>query len=285
MVGASNGFAVDFERREAEVEKLAAEFVANRPFPHICINGFLEQEVAEMLADEFPSGSNQDWIHYSHYNEEKLGRNNVNNFPPVTRHIVEELNSRRFLSWLEKLTGIHGLIADPSMEGGGLHQTETGGFLNLHTDFSHHSQQKQWRRRCNLILFLNDEWNKDWGGNLELWNEEVSSCQIKLAPILNRAVIFETSDRAIHGHPEPLNAPDGVTRKSLALYYYTDDGRSGAKRSTQYRPRPSDKLGDTMLIWLDNQLLRAYSWLKRNLGFSEERISRVVRRVLGRERR
>lgn len=36
---------------------------------------------------------------------------------------------------------------------------------------------------------------------------------------MNRCVIFNTSNKSVHGHPEKLNAP--IDRQSIAVYYYT----------------------------------------------------------------
>jgi len=74
-------------------------------------------------------------------------------FPCSLRAIADELNTPRFLGWLSGLTGIPGLMADPRLEGGGLHQARRGGFLNVHTDFSHHHYHPNWRRRVNLVLY------------------------------------------------------------------------------------------------------------------------------------
>ena len=40
-------------------------------------------------------------------------------------------------------------------------------------------------------------------------------------PILNNAVIFRTDCESNHGFPDPIKCPNNVSRKSLALYYYT----------------------------------------------------------------
>ena len=50
-------------------------------------------------------------------------------------------------------------------------------------------------------------------------------CQRKIAPIGNRAVIFNTDRDSFHGHPEPMRCPDGTARCSLALYYFTIEDR------------------------------------------------------------
>jgi hypothetical protein len=44
----------------------------------------------------------------------------------------------------------------------------------------------------------------------------------KISPISNRIVMFNI-DMAPHGHPHPLQCPEEITRKSLALYYYNTD--------------------------------------------------------------
>ena len=34
--------------------------------------------------------------------------------------------------------------------------------------------------------------------------------------------IFSTTDFSYHGHPDPLNCPENRSRKSIALYYYSN---------------------------------------------------------------
>jgi hypothetical protein len=36
-------------------------------------------------------------------------------------------------------------------------------------------------------------------------------------------VMIETNEISFHGHPKKLNTPDGINRKSIAVYYYTKD--------------------------------------------------------------
>ena len=74
---------------------------------------------------------------------------------------------------------------------------------------------------------MNQEWNETYGGDLELWDMEQYQCVKRLAPIFNRAVLFETSEISYHGHPTPLALPPGMTRKSLSVYYYTVERGAG----------------------------------------------------------
>mgnify|MGYP001466303056 FL=1 len=46
-------------------------------------------------------------------------------------------------------------------------------------------------------------------------------CIKKIAPVFNKMVIFSTTDFSNHGHPDPLACPNNISRKSLALYYFS----------------------------------------------------------------
>ena len=144
------------------------------------------------------------------------------------------------LQFLEKLTGIAELIPDAYFTGGGLHQIERGGKLEVHADFN---KLKGWNleRRINLLLYLNRDWKDKFGGHLELWNRQMTKSIRKVSPIVNRCVIFNTESDAYHGHPHPLRCPEGQTRKSMALYYYTNgrtDQRTVEPHSTLFQERP-----------------------------------------------
>jgi hypothetical protein len=74
-----------------------------------------------------------------------------------------------------------------------------------------------------LLLYLNKDWRQEYEGNLELWDMDEKNLLKSIEPIFNCAVIFETNKVSYHGHPHLLKAPSGVTRKSLAIYYYTEE--------------------------------------------------------------
>jgi glycosyltransferase involved in cell wall biosynthesis len=123
---------------------------------------------------------------------------------------------------LEKLTGIEGLIADPTLLGGGMHKIESGGKLSIHADSRKHTINGNYRR-INLLVYLNKDWNKEWGGSLQLWDKDMTTMVQDIQPLFNRVVIFNTGADTYHGHPHPLNTPNGMSRISLALYYYTKE--------------------------------------------------------------
>jgi 2OG-Fe(II) oxygenase superfamily len=266
-----------FARWKADLASLAETYQENAPVPHIYLTGFLHPDAAADMETEFPRPDSNAWTHYQHQNENKHGMTRRQLFPARIGEATDALNSPAFLEWLSELTGIPGLVADPSLEGGGLHQSGPGGYLNIHTDFSHHHYHKSWKRRINLILYLNDGWQDCWGGSIELWDTAMQDCVARYPPQFNSALLFNTDDRSYHGFPEPLTCPEGQSRKSLAFYYYTvEEGAHTAVRSTNYRARPGDGIGKSALIWLDKRAVDLYSRAKARFGFSDDLASRIL---------
>jgi len=278
-----------FERWDgSRLRALAKQYAGNSPCPHILLENFLDPDIAQAMAKEFPEPSGDAWTQYKHVNENKLGLPKRDLFPPAIRAVTDELNSPEFVAWVSELSGIPGLIADPILEGGGLHQSGPGGYLNVHTDFSQHHVHTNWRRRINLILYLNPVWDANWGGSIELWERsaegKMSRCAAKYLPLLNHALIFTTDERSLHGFPDPLTCPEGQSRKSLALYYYTEERHAGfAGHSTDYFARPQDGLGKSAMIWLDKKALDLYSRAKARFGFSDELASKILGLLSGKK--
>ena len=245
------------------------------PYPHAVFDNFLEPARAHRLFADFPAVSSQTWTNYTHVNERKYGRSDRASFPDSIGAVVDEFNAPPFIAWLERLTGISGLRPDPTLEGGGLHQSRRGGHLNIHADFTGHPHQPSWRRRVNVLLYLNEGWQAQWGGALELWSRDMSRCVTKVDPLFNRVAIFNTDEDSFHGLPDPIDCPETVTRKSLALYYFTEEREHFNVRSTEYRARPGDGARG-LAIWADKQVLRVYDKVKRRFGLSDRFASRVL---------
>jgi len=270
-----------YEKWESMLPALAKQYRQNEPCPHILLKDFVDGEVAREMARVFPDSTSAEWTHTSTANENKLGMAKRQFFPPAIGMVTDELNSPEFVAWISDLTGIPNLMADPMLEGGGLHQSGRGGYLNVHSDFSMHHFHTNWHRRVNLILYLNPGWQEEWGGAIELWErssaKKMARCAAKYAPLLNHALIFTTDERSPHGFPDPLICPVGVSRKSLALYYYTvEKDKKVVVHSTDYFARPQDGRGKSAMIWLDKKAVDLYSRAKARFGFSDEFASKVL---------
>ncbi len=216
------------------------------PFSHIIFDNFLPPEVLDRVLQEFPKPTGYEWNEYTGAMEnKKLASKDYNKIPPYIRFVLDQLNTSPFVAFLEKLTGINGLIPDPDYDGGGMHQTKKGGHLGMHVDFNKHDKLDLYRR-INVLLYLNKDWKDEYGGHLEIWDKDMKHCYNKVLPIFNRCVIFTTSEGSHHGHPDPLTCPEDRTRKSLAWYYYTShkpENIDDTSHSTLFQPRPGKDTG------------------------------------------
>lgn len=192
------------------------------PFPHVVLDDFLRTDAAVALASAIPAAdSGLPWDRYAAEGfEMKLASSREDVLPETVCRALHELNAGPMLRFLEALTGIDHLLPDPHLLGGGVHLVGRGGHLGVHADFNWHPGL-QAHRRINLLLYFNDHWDPAWGGDLELWSTDAARRVESIAPLFNRAVIFTTRSDTFHGHPAPLATPEGVWRRSIAMYYYT----------------------------------------------------------------
>jgi 2OG-Fe(II) oxygenase superfamily len=225
-------------------DQLAARFQHASPFPHVIADDILPATLLDDVLSEYPEPEDVPWQSFDSPNEMKLALADTDRMGPVTRHLLAEFNGQVFIDFLERLTGINGLIPDPHYEGGGLHQIRRNGFLKVHADFNRHSRLPL-DRRINALLYLNHDWPEEFGGHLELWNKSMTRCEVRTLPLFNRMVIFTTTDFAYHGHPDPLTCPPNRARRSIALYYYTN-GRPASEVSythtTLFRARRNESI-------------------------------------------
>ncbi len=212
------------------------------PFPHVVLDDFLHGDAATLLAQAFPPPqADFPWERFAHVGlEHKLACSREDLLSQPLRSAIHDFNAGPFIGFLEKLTGISGLVGDPGLHGGGIHVSRTGDHLGIHADFNFHTGL-QLHRRLNLIIYLTPNWQTDWGGEIELWDTQAKACIRRVSPIFNRAVIFNTRSDTFHGHPQPLLTPAGVVRQSIALYYY-----SATRPADELRPPHNTLYKDLM---------------------------------------
>ena len=196
------------------------------PFPHTTIDNFLKTETLPDILTNVnnltDAEASSKFITRGPYEYNKYAFSN--NYSSYLKELFIELNSPEFIQHLEKLTGIQHIITnDITLQGGGVHRIKNNGYLHLHTDFNsyYNAEGVKLDRRINLLIYLNPEWEESYNGSLWLCDKNTRTCIKKINPILNRCVIFNTTNSSIHGHPVPLNIPNNMSRQSIAVYYYT----------------------------------------------------------------
>lgn len=256
------------ELMRLDTDRLAESYQSAKPFPHIVLDDLFPDEVLGAALSEIKvSHVPLEKEFYGSFQKHRIS--SISEFGPATRRLIDELNSAPFIAFLERVSGIEGLVPDPHLEGGGVHQIGPGGFLKVHTDFNWHRSLKM-HRRINVLVYLNQDWSDDWNGHLELWDEKMEQCGARIAPIFNRMVIFSTTDKSYHGHPDLLSCPEPIRRNSIALYYYTStrpasEVEFGTSSMTNYRERPDESFGEGKLKYKVHQAMIRHPILRRAL--------------------
>lgn len=243
-----------------------------QPFPHFCIDNFFAEDFANAIHDAFPSYDECRHMgrEFSAVNEKfKIQICDADKFPPAILKLYQILSSAEFVDTISRMTGIPNLLPDPDLVGGGIHETNSGGRLDVHVDFNF-IEKKQWHRRVNILFYFNKDWQQEYGGYLDLWDKDVKHCAGAFAPIFNRACGFATSEISYHG-VTPVHCPQGMARKSFAVYYYTEEepeGWDGVKHSTVFKARPDEWLKGHVLMPAEDTLLstkQAFKNLKKSV--------------------
>lgn len=235
-----------------DIDELNNKFVNNKPFKHIIIENFLNDELAEKISNEFPLDFDNNWHKYYNPLEVKYAKDNINDLSNDIKKVFYLLSTDEITNKIAQLSGIYNLNVDPYLHGAGLHAHPRYGRLNLHLDYEKHPYSGK-QRRLNVILYLSKNWQSEWNGATELWNDTVTECCVKSPVVFNSAVIFQTNEISYHGLPEKILCPEGVYRKSLAYYYVSPlesnpdiskfgSNLNGYRLKASFVNRPSDSI-------------------------------------------
>jgi len=253
-------------------EQFKKDFLSAEPFPHFCIDNFLKEDFANELYEQFPSFTEAQKMgkEFSGVNEKKKVQiTDSSLFPPAFTKLNNLLASPEFLAMWENFTEIPDLLADKELKGGGIHETNSGGHLDVHVDFNY-VEQEQLHRRLNILIYFNKDWKEEYGGYLDVWDKDVKQRHGYFAPVFNRACGFMTSESSFHG-VTPVTCPPSIMRKSFAVYYYTKQapaGWDGVKHSTVFKPRPDE--------WVKGNVLMPYEKLKKTPGKIKRKIKSMI---------
>lgn len=209
---------IDLITDKYDPKNYAVDYQKGTPVPWLTFDDFLPPDLLKEIQEEIKN--------IPRYMYSKFTRNgsfmwecNRLKYAPKVRDLVMNFNSGEFINWLERITGHDKLVPDPHLIGAGLMECKTGHSLKLHTDFNW-NEQLRLNRTLSLILYLNEDWDKDWGGELEFWNFNKTECMHKISPDPNRLLIWDYNDQLIHGHPSPLTCPQDKPRLGLRMFYF-----------------------------------------------------------------
>ena len=261
------------------------EYQSSSPFPHTVIDNFLPGWVAKKIVEEFKSYEDWGYDPSKHSMNHQVNKffspwsieKGISTIPEITKNLLLYMNSPEVLRKLEDLTGIDNLIPDPNYLGGGMHRIDSGGKLSVHADFMLNEVTRNFRR-INLLIYLNENWMSEWGGSLQLWSDDMTQMVSEVEPIFNRAVIFSTGEKTYHGHPHPLQTPPGISRYSIALYYYTEE-REGYDKNTSFSGAQWKEIPDQSEIKIEKIMKKPTICLATVCKNEEECIERLLESV------
>lgn len=237
--------------REIDWNNIKRQFIQAEPFNHVVIDNFFTPEVADKLSEEFPDFNDGSIYSLNNPVEIKKVNNHWDRFPSCTYRSFMTFGSQSFTDNMRLLAESNDLILDYGLNGGGWHMHGRGGNNNIHLDYNLHPKMGM-QRKLNIIVYLTKDWDKNWGGGLELWSHDDETGQPKecvktVDNKFNRAIIFDTTQNSWHGLPNFINCPEGVIRKSIAAYYLVPAPATTEERfRALFSPRDEQKNDTTV---------------------------------------
>ena len=212
-----------------ELPAIRTAYKTAKPFPHVVIDNLFSPALLERVAGEVPQMSASQWLRIETEDLQRVKRmRSALDVGSAGSELVSLLHSASFLYLLSEITDIWQLLPDPYLQGGGHALMHRGGYFQVHAD-RNVAYDTGLTRRLAMIIFLNKDWPPEYGGQLELWNDDATRCEASVEPVFNRTILFEVAYPNYHGVPQPLTCPSGRTRQSFIVYYHTVEVGVGDK--------------------------------------------------------
>jgi hypothetical protein len=226
-------------RLPKRIGELREIYRAGVPFPHLVIDDLFSPAILDPVLDEMGSMGEESWRTVETRSLERIRRMRSGvELGSAGAQLVGLVHSASFLYLLSEITGIWQLLPDPYLQGAGYAAMRRGDFFNVHSD-RNIAYDTGLTRRLAMIVFLNKRWDPRYHGQLELWNDAGTRCDVSIDPHYNRTIVFEVADPNYHGVPTPIDCPKDRSRQSFIVYYHTVgiDGKSEVTpHSSQFAP-------------------------------------------------
>jgi len=227
------------ERLEKEANAIKTDFHKDKGIKthFTAIDNFFPDEVARKIHEAFPPFEKMRLL--DSFREKKYTSKDFDEFNPLMKDATFAFQDERVVQKVAQLTGIEDPKGDPHLYAGGLSAMTKGHFLQPHIDNSHDYEQKHYRV-LNLLYYVTPDWKTENGGNLELWDEEVTRA-IEIPSLFNRLVLMATNDKSYHSVNEVKAAG---ARCCVSNYYFSPHSPNGYETThvTYFQARPEQKV-------------------------------------------
>lgn len=221
------------EQNANVLEKMFSRRNGKIPTRFLIIDDLLPTGLARDIYHSFPN--KEQMRRLSSFRERKFTYKQLDNTSELLKEITFAIQSPEIVARVEKITKIPHQQPDSSLYAGGISMMTLGDFLNPHIDNSHDSDRHRYRT-LNLLYYVTPDWKPEYGGNLELWDENVREAET-IPSKFNRFVIMETNRNSWHS-VSPVTH-DGQ-RCAVSNYYFSEKSPEGEEyfHVTSFSARP-----------------------------------------------
>ncbi len=224
-------------------DQLKEEFNINGRINSCLIDNLLPEEIAIQIYSAFPS--REEMAVNKSLRENKRIAAQMDLYNPLLEEAVFAFQDQRIVRIVEEITGLQEMIPDEKLYAGGISLMGPGNFLNPHLDNSHDNDRENYRV-LNLLYYVTPDWDIENGGNLELWDNGMSSTQRVIHSKFNRLVLMITNKSSIHSVSKVVT--DG-NRCCVSNYYFSKipAENSAYFHVTSFYGRPEEPLKNLFL--------------------------------------
>ena len=220
--------------------ELQKKYRSHPDYSLLTLDNFIPRDLVALMAKELDEIPLEECKHFTRAGSCMYEFNNVDR-TPVQDSVIHALHSSTFIKWLQEVTDTVDLIPDPHLIGAGYMKSFSGDSLKIHTDFNWNDELRL-HRMLSVVIYLNEEWEEDWGGQLQFYDTNRKKVHTKVPVGAGNCVIWNYNNFAFHGYPDPMQCPEGKSRKGIRLFYYV----SNAKHDDKHPPHRS-------LYWYDEK--------------------------------
>lgn len=205
---------------------------------HFVIDDLLDSNVCKAIYDAFPRDGNG-FFNRDSFREKKRTSANLSSYDRILSDITYAFQDKRVVDLVAKLIEFDQIEPDPKLYAGGLSMMFPGDFLNPHIDNSHDGDRQKYRR-LNLLYYVSPGWKLEYGGNLELWDNERKNPKT-LTAFTNRLAVMETNKTSWHSvSAVQVDRP----RCCVSNYYFSKVSPDSSEyfHVTSFTGRPEEKL-------------------------------------------
>ncbi|MDB6083584.1 MAG: hypothetical protein JWN43_1465 [Gammaproteobacteria bacterium] len=222
------------------VEDVRDAYRSAKPFAHVVVDNLFSETLLDSLLLEMSQMGRDRWKNIDQDTRERtLRMRSAAEMGAAGDRLLSIVHGAAFLYLLSEITGIPQLLPDPYLQGAGYALMRRGDYFGVHSD-RNVAYETGLVRRLAMIIFLNKSWSPAYHGELELWSHDAKRCDVSIAPLYNKTVIFEVANPNFHGVPTPLACPSDRLRQSFILYYHTavpKDGMDLKPHTSIFAPR------------------------------------------------